>query len=233
MLTFIVIQRHPVAVSLATQKWSETSLPSLFAHWLHCQKLFEEDKRHLHHVYEVSYETYLAEPNQVHRDMAIFLGVSATATALEPLSADHNRAYLKRWSGLLGESRFRSYYRHVARKYQRRFAEFDYSLFDGAEPAVGVTSWLIAYAGISLSRWHGQRMEFLSKRIRSHFPEELKEKLKMHFRESRCIGLHDCCCPGGLLRFGRNLRSSVYSGRSARGSPSRQYGTRLNSSEAT
>ena len=38
---FIVIRRHPVAVSMATQKWnlSLASLHSLFEHWLQCHEL--------------------------------------------------------------------------------------------------------------------------------------------------------------------------------------------------
>src|SRR5213595_120747 len=38
---FIVIRRHPVAVSISTQKWSLRSLHSLFEHWLRCHDLFE------------------------------------------------------------------------------------------------------------------------------------------------------------------------------------------------
>ena len=54
---FIVIRRHPVPVSIANnQKWKVTftSLHRLFDHWLHCYGLFEEDKKYLKHVYELS-----------------------------------------------------------------------------------------------------------------------------------------------------------------------------------
>ncbi len=51
---FVVIQRHPVAVSLATQKWSAGARPhNLFDHGLWCHKLFDEDKKHLARVYEI------------------------------------------------------------------------------------------------------------------------------------------------------------------------------------
>ena len=44
---FIVITRHPVAVSMANQKWKVdlASLHKLFDHWLHCHALFDEDKK--------------------------------------------------------------------------------------------------------------------------------------------------------------------------------------------
>ena len=43
---FIVVKRHPVPVSIASQRWkiNITSLHSLFKHWLHCHELFEQDK---------------------------------------------------------------------------------------------------------------------------------------------------------------------------------------------
>src|SRR5206468_1578940 len=42
---FIVVKRHPVPVSIASQRWkiNITSLHSLFEHWLHCHELFEQD----------------------------------------------------------------------------------------------------------------------------------------------------------------------------------------------
>ena len=44
---FIVILRHPVAVSLATWKWARCSLESLTAHWVRCHEIFERDRSHL------------------------------------------------------------------------------------------------------------------------------------------------------------------------------------------
>src|SRR5258708_1869738 len=51
---FIVIRRHPVPVSMANQRWKVSFAPlhNLFEHWLHCHALFDEDKKHLKHIYE-------------------------------------------------------------------------------------------------------------------------------------------------------------------------------------
>jgi len=48
--SFVIITRHPVAVSFATQKWSKTSLSSLLRHWLAAHELFEADRPSLERV---------------------------------------------------------------------------------------------------------------------------------------------------------------------------------------
>jgi len=45
--SFVIIERHPVAVSLATEKWSPTGLVSLVEHWLVAHETFEKDRAHL------------------------------------------------------------------------------------------------------------------------------------------------------------------------------------------
>jgi hypothetical protein len=73
---FVVIKRHPVAVSLAIQKWTISALHRLFEHWLHCYALFEEDKQHLTKVYEVRDEDYVQAPDKYHQEIATFVGSS-------------------------------------------------------------------------------------------------------------------------------------------------------------
>ena len=73
---FIVIKRHPVPVSMATQRWkvNVTAIHRLFEHWLHCYGIFEEDKKHLKRVYELRYEDYVENPGQVSQEIARFIG---------------------------------------------------------------------------------------------------------------------------------------------------------------
>jgi len=73
---FIVIRRHPIPVSMAAQKWkfNVTSLYNMFEHWLHCHLLFEQDKKYLRHVYELSYEDYVLNQAEHHQEIAAFIG---------------------------------------------------------------------------------------------------------------------------------------------------------------
>ena len=137
---FIVIRRHPIAVSMATQgmrlpgiMWNVkvTSLHRLFEHWLHCHELFEEDKKHVRRLYEFTYEDYIDNPAKYHQEIAAFIGTGVSEVGNTEITGSYNKKYFDRWSRLLTGSRFRRYYRYVARKYEPRFAKYGYSLTKG------------------------------------------------------------------------------------------------------
>jgi len=131
---FIVIRRHPIAVSMSTQRmWSVkiTSLHRLFEHWLHCYELFEQDKNHLRHVYELTYEDYIGDPAKCHQEIAQFIGTQVPESGLEDVRRANNKKYLDRWSTLLTQSGTQSYCRYITRKYEPRVAKYRYSLTTG------------------------------------------------------------------------------------------------------
>ena len=153
---FIVVQRHPVPVSISSQRWkiNITSLHSLFEHWLHCHELFEQDKKYLKRLYELSYEDYIADSARYHAEIAAFIGtrvpeppkeekfyyvtqwrnpggLRVPEEAMENVTGAHNQKYFDRWSELLRSSLFKSYYRYLAKKYEPRFAKWGYSLTNG------------------------------------------------------------------------------------------------------
>jgi hypothetical protein len=125
---FIVIKRHPVPVSLATQKWSRSPLHDLFKHWLRCHEIFDEDKKHLEHLYELSYEDYIKNPKKYLEEIADFIGTEIPGSWEEGARDIYNTKYLDRWARMLQSSPFRLYYRHVATMYERRFAKHGYSI---------------------------------------------------------------------------------------------------------
>ena len=153
---FVVIRRHPVPVSIAGQKWgvNKTSLNRMFEHWLRCYELFEQDKKYLKHVYELTYEDYVENPNKYHQEIAAFigsrvpeppkedtfrivlqwrnpLGLRVPERAMETTSAAYSKKYFDRWSYYLMRSPFKGYYRYIARKYEPKFAKYGYSLIKG------------------------------------------------------------------------------------------------------
>ncbi len=130
---FIVIRRHPVAVSMANQRWKVSLAPlhSLFDHWLHCHALFDEDKKYLKHVYELSYEDYVRDSDKYHEEIATFIGTRVPENGMEKASPIYNQKYLDRWQKLLNQSPFRVYYRYLVRTYESRFSQYGYSLISG------------------------------------------------------------------------------------------------------
>jgi len=135
------------------QKWTIniTSLNRMFEHWLHCHEIFEDDKKYLRHVYELTYEEYVEDPNKYHEEIAAFIGtrvpeppkadnfrivlqwrnpcgLRVPESAMETTSAVYSKKYFDRWSHVLTSSPFKGYYRYIARKYEPEFAKYGYSL---------------------------------------------------------------------------------------------------------
>jgi len=189
---FIVIRRHPVAVGLATQKWSLSSLHSLFEHWLRCHDLFEQDRQYLTHVHELTYEDYVENPAKHHSQIADFIGTRPISDQMESLSSAHNRKYLNRWSNLLTNSPWKTYYLYIASKYEPKFAKYNYFLTKGLNAnfkhfggdtermaaRVGLLYCLATDAGWFFWRLHDRKMELMTKPIRSLLPRALKDRMK-------------------------------------------------------
>ena len=126
----------------------------MFEHWLHCYKLFEKDKKYLNHVYELTYEDYVENPDKYHQEIAAFIGTRVPEApkeddfrivlqwrnpsglrvperAMETTSAVYSKKYFDRWSYFLTRSPLKGYYRYIARKYELEFAKYGYSLIEG------------------------------------------------------------------------------------------------------
>jgi hypothetical protein len=118
----VMVQRHPLAVAYATQKWSRTSLRSLLRHWLAAHEAFEEDRPRLEHVHLVRFEDFVAEPAATLEAVYGFLGLEPVPPGIE-IRPDANDAYLARWRA---EPRLRRSL--LSRAFERRVQRFGYSL---------------------------------------------------------------------------------------------------------
>ncbi|NET11230.1 MAG: sulfotransferase, partial [Symploca sp. SIO2B6] len=59
---FVFLLRHPIAVTLATHKWSQTSFFSLIANWVHVHQLHKQDLQYLNHWLVMAYESLIYAP---------------------------------------------------------------------------------------------------------------------------------------------------------------------------
>jgi hypothetical protein len=125
---FIVILRHPIAVSLATVKWAALGLDKLIEHWLHCHRLFELDRPHLRRVRVIRYEDLIrsaeSELGGIHR----FLGLAPHSVA--PLDPAGNDRYFSEWQNLSVDPKGRELFREIVAKYEERVRSYGYSLVD-------------------------------------------------------------------------------------------------------
>ena len=125
---FIMVVRHPVAVAMATQKWSKTSLRSLIEHWVRAHERLVEDARAVGRVAVVRYEDLMRAPNETLGGLFQFLGVEPYAETWN-VTAQLNSRYFAQYDEVT-----RSIAGRVTRMACQRFesfvAPFGYSLRD-------------------------------------------------------------------------------------------------------
>jgi hypothetical protein len=127
--SFVIIVRHPVAVSLATTKWNPRSLDSLIEHWLVAHETFEADRPHLQRVMTVAYEALVEEPAVTLHQIYDFLGVASHATSFAA-STEHNQKYFAQWLEMAGNPQSGASIRDWSARYETRVRTFGYSLQD-------------------------------------------------------------------------------------------------------
>ena len=93
---FIFVIRHPIAVTLATQKWSHTGVFCLLQHWLagygHLDRLEQAGIGHM----LIGYEDFLARGERLLATAAAWLGLEPVRLPV-PLLYDGNPPYFRRW----------------------------------------------------------------------------------------------------------------------------------------
>jgi hypothetical protein len=132
---FIILLRHPLAVSYATQKWYRKykinwrGFPRILEHWLVCHEIFRDDQKHLDHSLVVKYEEFVAEPERWVNNMYHFLGLGDYSMSQKVLSHVNEKYFAiwnKRLSGLLSGP----LNRRMIERYEERVRCFGYSLTD-------------------------------------------------------------------------------------------------------
>lgn len=125
---FIVVTRHPIAVSYATQKWNP-SLPELIEHWLVCHEKFEQDRQHIRRLLVLRYEDFVEEPQAVLDDIYSFIGLPRHPNRVEVRSGV-NKKYLEKWRMCQNDASSAACIEatRIRLQYERRVATFGYSL---------------------------------------------------------------------------------------------------------
>lgn len=97
---FIFIMRHPVAVTLAEQKWTGLSVASLMEHWLVCYETLLADKKYLNNSIIVKYEDIIENPQAIFNKVYQFLEIQPTSSTQE-VRKNGNDLYLQIWERAL------------------------------------------------------------------------------------------------------------------------------------
>ena len=100
---FVMLVRHPIAVSLATVKWSKTPIFDLLNHWLRAHQIFLEDHAYLENCLVLRYEDLVTDSASCLHAICNLAELAPFAPR-EPVS-DHNAQYFDRWNERIDEYR--------------------------------------------------------------------------------------------------------------------------------
>jgi len=126
--SFVVVLRHPIAVSLATAKWRRTRrFGRMLEHWLRCHEIFATDKPQLERVHVIRYEELVHEPEPVLRGVFEFLQLDPIPPS-EPVEAGADERYFAQWQALKRSPAMRAYLDLSALRFERRARRWGYSL---------------------------------------------------------------------------------------------------------
>jgi hypothetical protein len=143
---FIVVMRHPIPVSYATQKWSETSMEELLEHWLVCHELFLADAAHITRLLLVRYEDFVSGPRAVVEDIESYLGLTPVDIAVTARKR-MNDPYFQRWDEDFAPGSSRG---DIAGRFEAGINRFGYSIEDpnrAVDPAPEVAARLTGRHG--------------------------------------------------------------------------------------
>lgn len=129
--SFVVILRHPIAVAYATQRWAQTSIPSLLDHTLLCYERFQTDMHFLRRLYVLRYEEFVLAPSIHLKKLAEWLGIS-TFECFQAVRRRVNKRYFASWRrGVdLDSRRDRREIQQLADRFSRRASAFGYRMHD-------------------------------------------------------------------------------------------------------
>jgi hypothetical protein len=94
--TFIIIVRHPLPVSYASQKWSQTGIPELVKHWVAGHHIMQQDLPFIRHSLLLRYEDFVQAPQEHLDKLYQFIGVKSVPCR-ESVDTHSNQHYFARW----------------------------------------------------------------------------------------------------------------------------------------
>ena len=132
---FVFLLRHPLAVSMATEKWQEGPLSRLIEHWLVCHKIMLDDVRHLRKSFIMRYENFVNDPDRWLGAICDIIEVKRIPCA-EPVHAGLNSEYFQSFrdrlrTRVVGNKTHRCLNNQLAlRQHAASVERFGYSLVD-------------------------------------------------------------------------------------------------------
>ena len=120
---FLLVRRHPVPVSLATQRWTGQKLARLFEHYFHCDEVWKRDRGLLEvPVMEVRYEDMVCQSREVMSSIFEWLGAEQQSSLVAEIRGGKSARYFELWNKLPFAPRL------LTRRFRGQAASMGYSL---------------------------------------------------------------------------------------------------------
>ncbi len=129
---FVIILRHPVAVSLATRRWWRWiffSINSLINHWVKCYNLFERDRQYLNNYMIIKYENFISAPQEYINNICEFAGINSFKPEIN-VDSGVNQKYFERYLKARKNIFFKNRIKKTINKFETEVNAFGYSLKD-------------------------------------------------------------------------------------------------------
>src|SRR6476620_12583816 len=94
---FVVMTSHPIAVAIATSKWTRSSLPRMIEHWLRCYEPLVGAAPHVEHLRMLRYEDLVTRPDEELAEVQRFVGIDPRPSGIE-VREGLNDAYFAAWA---------------------------------------------------------------------------------------------------------------------------------------
>jgi hypothetical protein len=124
---FINITRHPIATSIASKKWSKTSLDELISHWIKCHEIFNEDKKMIRNIINIKYEDLINNNEEILARLSAFLNLNIQPSKIE-IRKGINDKYFKIWIKKSKNIFTKKRISKIIKKYNSDIEKFEYSL---------------------------------------------------------------------------------------------------------
>jgi len=134
---YVVILRHPLAVSYATQKWSKTPIGCLLKHTLLAYERFLRDKSHLRDVFILRYEDLVNQPQDVVGSIFEYLNLVSVEVG-QVIRSNINEQYFEMWERDLASGSITA--SDMPPEFEARINRLGYSIRDCN--ALGEPPWL-------------------------------------------------------------------------------------------
>ena len=130
----VAVIRHPLAVALATSKWTRgTSLSALVEHWCLVHERFAEDVPVIHPLLIIHYEHLIEDPADVASKLAVQLDIT-TEFRIADIRRDGNRRYAEMWREQTSRTMTRRAREKLVDRYAERVERLGYRLDDLEAP---------------------------------------------------------------------------------------------------